>query len=100
MKLLVCGHGTDPVCNYLRQAWSACRKEIQFLDLDWSDVRYRFDCRSVGDEESGAIEAVDWRLNLEDISVVFLRFLGANHAIKSVTRYAVDREKLEYAHRY
>ena len=97
MKLLFFGHGSDPVCNYLRQAWSTSPGAIYFLDLDWIDRCCKLDRDSSRTERSWSIQATNWQLKLGDISAVFLRFLGVDRAIRSGIRLATEKPGLEAA---
>lgn len=100
MNLLICGHGSDSVCTSLRHKWCAHHDEIRFLDLDWIDRSYRFDIRSLGQADVGSIEGPDWQVSLYDISVVFLRYLGVNQAIRKGPRPVSAKASLESAYSF
>jgi len=71
--ILVCGSLADGVTELVCARFEDCRYPYRLLDITDSTSRYEVDATLHGERPHGFISAGGWRLDLEDISGVFVR---------------------------
>jgi glutathione synthase/RimK-type ligase-like ATP-grasp enzyme len=74
--ILVCGSLADPVTELVCARLESCGYAYRFIELGRFPESYQLVCRWKGSGSEGWIAGPDWRLDLDEISGVYVRFLG------------------------
>lgn len=74
--ILVCGSLADPVTELVCARLQECGYAYRLLELARFSEDYQLACRWRDSGSEGWIAGPDWRLDLDDISGVYVRFLG------------------------
>jgi len=74
--ILVCGSLADPVTELVCARLESFGYAYRFIELGRFPEGYRLACRWKGGGSEGWIAGPDWRLDLDEISGVYIRFLG------------------------
>lgn len=74
--ILICGSLADPVAELVCARLQDCGYAYRFLELGRFPEDYQLAWRSSDHGSEGWIAGPDWRLDLEGISGVYIRFLG------------------------
>ena len=76
--ILVAGGLADPVTELVCARLAACGYPYRLLDLGLYPAGFQINWRWKGTGTSGYIEGPDWRLDLDDLTGVYVRYLGAD----------------------
>src|SRR5687767_11753796 len=74
--ILVCGGLADSVTELMCARLSDCGYDYRFLDLGTYPTGFRIKWHWHGSYPSGFIAGPDWKLNLDDLTGVYIRYLG------------------------
>jgi len=74
--IVVCGSLADPVTELVCARLQSCGDDFRLIELAHFPERYRLAWRATGEGAEGWISGPGWRLDLGEISGVYVRFLG------------------------
>ncbi len=74
--ILVCGSLADPVTELVCARLQSLGDDYRLIELAEFPQRYRLAWRATDDGAAGWISGPDWRLDVSEISGVYVRFLG------------------------
>lgn len=76
--ILVCGGLADPVTELVCARLEHCAYPYRLLDLGRYPTGFHVKWHWQGSTPSGYVAGVDWRLNLDEVTSVYVRYLGAD----------------------
>ncbi len=74
--ILVCGGLADPVTELVCARLDACGHPYRLLDLGTYPAGFRIHWRWHGARPSGCIAGPDWKVDLDELTGVYVRYLG------------------------